>query len=102
MLQELHVEALQPEQELPPTGADIPLSSVVKQANLDSTRSASLLQRGQGKGSVAQLTGRIFSNLVSQSAQTYSYIGIFPLHLKSSPSAPVSQASALGQYISDR
>ena len=87
--------AVQPEQELPPTGADIPLSSVVKQANLDSTRSESLLQMGQGDGSVAKLTARIFSNLVSQSAQTYSYIGIFPLHHKSSPSAALSQASVL-------
>ena len=72
MLQELQVEAVQPEQELPPTGADIPLSSVVKQANRDSTRSASLLHDGQGDGSVARLMGRIFSNLESHSVQTYS------------------------------
>jgi len=72
MLQELQSEAVQLAQLLPPTGADIPLSSVVKQANRDSTRLASLWQPGQGAGSVARLMGRIFSNLVSHSVQTYS------------------------------
>jgi hypothetical protein len=72
MLQESQLEAEQDEQASPPTGAIIPLSSVVKQANRDSTRSASFWQVGQGNGSVAQLTGRIFSNLLSQSVQTYS------------------------------
>jgi hypothetical protein len=70
--QELQFEAVQDEQASPPTGAITPLSSVVKQANLDNTRSASFWQVGQEAGSVAQLTGRIFSNLLSQSVQMYS------------------------------
>ena len=80
MLHEEQLKDEQLEQLSPPTGAIMPSSPVEKQANLDSTRWASLLHRGQGAGSVARLTGRIFSNLVSQSLQTYSYIGIFSLH----------------------
>jgi len=93
MLQEEQLEAVQPAQELPPTGADIPFSSVAKQANREGTRLASLLQMGQGAGSAARLTGRIFSNFRSQSVQTYSYSGIFSHHHKSMLSPAIRQAS---------
>jgi hypothetical protein len=71
-LQVLQLVAAQPEQELPPTGAVMPLSSVVKLQNRDSTRSALPSQPGQVAPSADRLTGRSNSNLLSQSPQTYS------------------------------
>ena len=73
----LQLEAPQLAQELPPTGVDRPLSSMEKQAKLDSTRSALSWQLGHGAGSVAWLNGRISSNLDLHLGQIYSYIGIF-------------------------
>jgi len=61
----------------PLIAAGSPLSSVVKQAKVDNTRSALCWQPGQAAASVAWLNGRNCSNLVSQSWQRYSYIGIF-------------------------
>jgi hypothetical protein len=84
-LQELQSSALQPSQELPARDIGIPLSSVVKQANRESTRSAGFLQLGQEAASEDWLTGRMSSNLWSQSVQTYSYIGILSLHYQFNP-----------------
>ena len=78
MAQVAQLEEPQLAQELPPTAEDIPLSSVEKQAKVDSTRSDISWHSGQGAASVALLNGRNSSNLTSQEGQTYSYIGIFP------------------------
>jgi len=93
MLQVLQSLALQLEQASPPTEVGSPLSSVVKQANLDSARSALLLQLGQGAASEDWLIGRRSSNLVSQSTHTYSYIGILSLRNQFNHSPPSRQAS---------
>jgi hypothetical protein len=60
-LQEPHEQ-----EEVPATGEAEPPSFVVKQAKVDSTRSASLLHVGQTAGDFDWLNGRINSNLFSQ------------------------------------
>ncbi len=69
----LQLEELQEEQPLlPPTATGTPSAPVLKQAKRDSARSDSRSQVGQGADSVARLIGRINSNRLSQSVQTYS------------------------------
>jgi len=66
-----------PAQELPATEEVAPLSSLEKQQIVESARSAFLPHFGHSVASSALLKGRSISNLLSQLAQTYSYIGIF-------------------------
>jgi len=72
----LQLLALQPEQGFPPTGEEVPVLSLEKQANLDNAGSTRIWQRGQGALTPARLIGRSSSNLVLHSGQIYSYIGI--------------------------
>ena len=80
ILQVLQLLAPQLEQEFPPIMEGSPLSSVEKQAKEDNIRSALFSHLGQVAASLDWLNGRISSNLISQSGQVYSYIGIFSLH----------------------
>lgn len=70
--QVLQLPLAQLEQELPPTGVADPPSLTVKQAKVESTRSALFLQVGQVPGEPDRLNGRMSSNLESQVRQTYS------------------------------
>jgi hypothetical protein len=56
----------QEQEEVPATGEAEPPSLTVKQANVDSTRSALFLQFGHVAAAVDWLNGRINSNLFSQ------------------------------------
>jgi hypothetical protein len=68
---------LQLEQELPPTGELIPFSSLERQAKLDKTFSARLLQCGHKASSSTWFIRRNNSNLDLHLEQTYSYNGIY-------------------------
>jgi hypothetical protein len=62
----------QEQEEVPATGEAEPPSLTVKQAKVDSTRSALFLQLGQVAADFDWLNGRINSNLFSQLWQLYS------------------------------
>ena len=75
--QEPQFPELHPEHALPPTGADDPCPSFVKQANLDKAGLDSVWQEGQGAPSPARLIGIRSSNFFLHLGQKYSYIGIW-------------------------
>ena len=76
--QVLQLPAAQPAQEppVPATGVDSPDALFEKTAQQDIILSALPWQSGQVSASSARLNGRICSNLLPQSLQIYSYIGI--------------------------
>ena len=73
----MQLVALQLPQELPPIEEVSPLSSLVREQNVDSIRSALLWQWGQEASSVAWFSERSNSNFRLQLEQLYSYNGIF-------------------------
>jgi len=74
LLQELQLPPPQPAQPPPPPaiGAVVPNSLLERHTNRDKALLATCLHFGQSAGSPDLLKGRINSNLVLQSGQTYS------------------------------
>ena len=72
MLQEEHDPDEQDAQPEPPTGALMPSTPLLKDENMESTRSAPSCPLGQVAGSSERLMERSSSNLASQRWQKYS------------------------------
>ncbi len=77
----------------PAIGTVVPNSLLERQTNLDKALLEGCLHIGQSAGSLDLLIGRINSNFVWQSGQTYSYIGISVPHLYFNDSVKSRQPS---------